>query len=104
MAALTPDEVDRVWQRMAEAEVRAFYFADLAARATRQKQIITGVSFFLSSGAAATVIEDAQDTLEMLLSRAREASENGIEMPLKEPLIEKWANHVYSRLSKSAAA
>jgi hypothetical protein len=53
---LTDNEVGRIWQRMAEAEVRSMYFADLVARYTRHKQIITGVSFFLSSGAVATLI------------------------------------------------
>lgn len=40
---------------MIEAEVRALYFADLTSRYTKRKQIITGVSFFFSSAAAATV-------------------------------------------------
>jgi ABC-type transport system involved in Fe-S cluster assembly fused permease/ATPase subunit len=38
------------------AEARALYFSDLAAMYSRRKQIITGVSFFLASGAAATLI------------------------------------------------
>ena len=41
---------------MLAAETRAFYFADLASRYVRQKQWITGASFFLASGAAASLI------------------------------------------------
>jgi len=41
---------------MLSAETRSLYFGDLTVRYTRQKQWITGVSFFLSSGAAAAVI------------------------------------------------
>lgn len=39
---------------MLSARVRSLYFADLATRYTTRKQIITGLSFFLSSGAFAT--------------------------------------------------
>ena len=53
---LTQSEAGRVWTRMAEAEARSLYFASLASKYTRYKQIITGVSFFLASGAAATLI------------------------------------------------
>ena len=41
---------------MLAAETRALYFADLASRYTRAKQWITGVSFFLASGAAASLV------------------------------------------------
>jgi len=53
---LTLPQANRVWEKMYGAEVRSLYFADLAARYTREKQIITGLSFFLSSGAAASVV------------------------------------------------
>jgi hypothetical protein len=53
---LTEGQANRIWQKMVEAEVRSLYFADLASRYTKRKQIITGISFFLSSGAAATVV------------------------------------------------
>ena len=56
---LTIEQVEKVWERMIEAEVRALYFGDLANYYTRWKQWITGGSFFLSSGAAATVIAKA---------------------------------------------
>jgi len=49
-------QITRVWEGMIAAETRALYFGDLTARHTRQKQWITGLSFFLSSGAAASII------------------------------------------------
>jgi len=65
---LTESQTNRVWQDAFEAEVRAFYFGDLAARYIRQKQIITGVSFFLSSGAAATLIARSPSLIPVILS------------------------------------
>lgn len=59
MAALTEDQANRVWEKMFEAEVRSFYFGDLAATYTKRKQVITAVSFLLSSGAAATAAAHA---------------------------------------------
>jgi hypothetical protein len=53
---LTAAEANKVWELMYGAEVRAMYFADLAVTYTGRKQLITGLSFFLSSGAAATVV------------------------------------------------
>ncbi|MBZ5723145.1 MAG: hypothetical protein LAO03_22630 [Acidobacteriia bacterium] len=53
---LTEDQANRVWERMVESEVRSLYFADLASRNTTRKQIIIGTSFFLASGAFATLI------------------------------------------------
>lgn len=49
-------ETTQVWENMLNAETRALYFADLASRYTHTKQVITGVSFFLASGAAASLI------------------------------------------------
>jgi len=65
---LTRNEADRVWERMVEAEVRSFYFADLASRYTTRKQIITGVTFFLASGAAATLVGKLPAWLPLVLS------------------------------------
>ena len=65
---LTESETKRVWERMAEAEVRSLYFADLASRYSKRKQIITGVSFFLSSGAAATLIGKLPPSVPLVLS------------------------------------
>jgi hypothetical protein len=56
---LTEGQTNRVWEKAVEAEVRSLYFADLAAYYTRNKQIITALSFLLSSGAAATVAAHA---------------------------------------------
>ena len=53
---LTDDQIKRVWENMLAAEARSLYFGDLAARYTRRKRVITGASFFLSSGAAATLV------------------------------------------------
>jgi hypothetical protein len=53
---LTEEQTNRVWGKMLEARVRSFYFGDLAIHYTGRKQWITGLSFFLSSGAAATAL------------------------------------------------
>lgn len=53
---LTENQIRRVWESMLAAETRALYFGDLTSRYTRRKHWITGLSFFLSCGAAATVI------------------------------------------------
>ena len=47
---------DEIWERRLEAEVYSLYFADLATCYTTQKQWITGISLFLSTTAAATVL------------------------------------------------
>lgn len=65
---LTEGETSTVWTRMAEAEVRSLYFANLASRYTKRKQIITGISFFLSSGAAATLVARLPSWVPILLS------------------------------------
>ncbi len=65
---LTIGEVNHVWERMVEAEVRSYYFAELATQFTRRKQIIIGISFFLSSGAAAALIAKAPALIPILLS------------------------------------
>ena len=46
----------QVWEGMLSSEIRALYFADLASTYTRRKQLIVGLSFFLSSAAAASLI------------------------------------------------
>ncbi len=61
-------QVSRVWESMLAAEARSLYFADLAASYTRRKQWITGLSFFLSSGAAATLIGKAPESVPILLA------------------------------------
>ena len=53
---LTEAQTNRVWEKMLSARVRSLYFGDLATRYTTRKQIITGLCFFLTSGAFATSI------------------------------------------------
>ncbi len=66
------DEFQRtqVWENMLAAETRSLYFGDLASRYSRQKQWITGFSFFFSSGAAATLIGKAPAFVPIVLSLA----------------------------------
>jgi hypothetical protein len=67
---LTEAQANRVWQKMYEAEVRSFYFGDLASRYTRRKQQITFLSFFLASGAAATVAAESNHWWSIAMSSA----------------------------------
>lgn len=55
---LTPDQTLAVWNKMHEAKVRSYYFADLASRYSKRKQRITGLSFVFSSSAVATVFTE----------------------------------------------
>ena len=61
-------QIEAVWERQIAAETRALYFAELASTYTRQKQIISGASFFLASGAAATLIAKAPAWVAIVLS------------------------------------
>ena len=63
---LTESQVNSIWQKMYAAEVRSLYFGDLAAAFTKRKQIITGVSFALSSSAAASLAAKAPDWVPIL--------------------------------------
>jgi len=63
-------QTTRVWENMLAAETRALYFADLASRYTREKQWITGVSFFLASGAAASLIGKLPQWVPLVASAA----------------------------------
>ena len=56
---LTEAQTNSAWQKMAEAEVRAVYFGELANQYSRRKQWISASSLFLSSGAAITVLGEA---------------------------------------------
>jgi len=49
-------QTSQVWENMLAAETRSLHFADLTSRYTRTKQWMTGISFFLASGAAASII------------------------------------------------
>lgn len=53
---------------MVEAEVRSRYFGELATRYTKRKQMISGTSFFLSSGAAATLAAEVTREIPLALS------------------------------------
>jgi hypothetical protein len=53
---LSEDQIKSVWEGRIAAEVRSLYFGDLASFYSTQKQWITGLTFFLSSSAAATLI------------------------------------------------
>jgi hypothetical protein len=65
---LSDQQIDDVWKFQISAEVRSLYFADLANTYTVRKQWITGASFFLSSGAAATLIAKLPATVPIVLS------------------------------------
>jgi len=56
---LTEDQIRQVWSGLLGAETRALYFGDFARRYARRKQVITGCTFFLASGAAATLVAKA---------------------------------------------
>ncbi len=65
---LTEVQILQVWESMLEAETRSLYFADLASRYTRRKQVITALTFFLSSGAAATLIAKTPEWVPLVLA------------------------------------
>jgi hypothetical protein len=67
---LSEFQINQVWRDMLEAEARSLYFGDLASRYTRRKQIITGLSLFLSSGAAAAIVAKLPETVTVLLAGA----------------------------------
>ncbi|SRR5260221_2806636 len=67
-SVLTENEQRNVWDKMIQAEVRSYYFADLASHYAKEKQLITGISFFLSSGAAATLIAKLPSYIPVALS------------------------------------
>jgi hypothetical protein len=53
---LTEDQIEQAWEGRISAEVRSLYFGDLGNLYSLQKQWITGLTFFLSSGAAAALV------------------------------------------------
>jgi hypothetical protein len=61
-------QIRRVWDDMLAAETRSLYFGDLASRYASRKQWITGLSFFLSSGAAATLIGKSPEWVPVVLA------------------------------------
>ncbi len=67
---LTEAQISDVWEAQISAETRALYFGDLASVYSVRKQWITGLSFFLSSGAAATLIARMPVWFPIVLSTA----------------------------------
>ena len=67
-AHLTDAQITSIWERQIAAEVRSLYFADLASSYTKQKQWITGASFFLASGAAATLLAKSPFWVPLVLA------------------------------------
>jgi hypothetical protein len=65
---LTADQITDLWERRIGAEVRALYFAEWANIYSTRKQWITGLSFFLSSGAVATLVARLPIWVPMMLS------------------------------------
>ena|SRR3982751_1090453 len=65
---LTEDQVSEIWDEMIAAEVRSLYFGDLGTRYTKTKQIISGLAFFLSSGAAATMVAKFPSEIPIAMS------------------------------------
>jgi len=65
---LTEDQITSVWERLLASEVRALYFGELASRYTLQKQWISGLSFFLASSAAATIVAKSPVWLPILFA------------------------------------
>jgi hypothetical protein len=65
---LTDSQITDVWEGQVSAEVRSLYFGDLASVYSVRKQWITGLSFFLSSGAAATVVAKLPAAIPVALS------------------------------------
>ncbi len=65
---LTENQITNIWERQLSAETRSLYFGDLANVYSRRKQAITGLTFFLASGAAATLIAKFPVWLPTVLS------------------------------------
>ena len=70
---LTDEQIRRVWSNLLAAETRAMYISDLASEYARYKQWITGLTFFLSSGAAATIIGKGPTWIPVVLALATAA-------------------------------
>ena len=66
--SLNENQIASVWERRIGSEVRSLYFGDLANIDSRVKQILNGSIFFLSSGAAATVIAKMNPSVPIILS------------------------------------
>jgi hypothetical protein len=65
---LNENQIGRLWENMLSAEARSLYFAHLGSRYTLTKQWLTGSSFFLASGAAASVVGKLPEWVPVLLA------------------------------------
>lgn len=63
-------QIPDLWEARIAAEVRSLYFGDLGNQYSTRKQWITFLSFFLSSGAAATLIAKVPTWVPAALSVA----------------------------------
>ena len=54
--AMSENQITTAWERLISAETYALYFGNLASRYSAQRQFVTFVSFFFSSGAAVTAL------------------------------------------------
>ena len=68
MGRLSEVESNRVYERMVQAEVRSFYYGELASRYSKRKQLLAGTSFFLSSAAAATIVSQLPTLIPIVAS------------------------------------
>lgn len=66
--ALSKEQIADVWNRRLNAETYSYYFGDLASRYSRIKQTITFITFFLASGAAASIIGKLPSWIPAVLS------------------------------------
>jgi hypothetical protein len=65
---LTADQIDAVWEGQLSSEIRSLYFSDLANLYSARKQWITGLTFFLSSGAVVTLFSHLPVVLPIAFS------------------------------------
>ncbi|WP_158752257.1 hypothetical protein [Acidobacterium sp. S8] len=65
---LIEDQPRNVWERLISAETCTYYFGDLAGSYTRQKQIVTFLSLFLSFSAVITVLLKVPAWIPALMS------------------------------------
>ena len=67
---LSENQITSIWERRIAAEVRSFYFGELASRYATKKQWITFATLFLASGAAGTVAAKLPSWVPILLASA----------------------------------
>ena len=65
---LRHEQLREVWDRLIAAETRTYYFGDLAGFYSHQRQIVTFLSFFVSSSAVASVLAKRPSWIPVVLS------------------------------------